>query len=101
MSQFSFHGPLGEANLGNESRFHPMHVASRQRIVGEGWVRYLQLPELFAQVPQQVIIEPGSDLACVDEPSPAVEAQQQCAEADTAPTRIRVAADNEFLLMPA
>src|SRR3981081_4229177 len=92
MSQFSVHGPLGEANLGNESRFHPMHAASRQRIVGKGWVRYLQLRKLFAQVLQQVIIEPRSDLACVNERSSEVEAQHQCTEAATAHNRNRGAA---------
>src|SRR6202035_4340074 len=79
----------------------PMNAASRQAIALERADRCRQLGELLAQSAQRRAIEAGSDLAGIDEPSAAGIAQQQCPETDSAPARLRIPADDEFLLFDA
>jgi hypothetical protein len=62
-SQLASRRPLGESNLSDELRLHPVHAASRQPILGKGRKRRLQPCELLAQTPQQLLVEPGPDLA--------------------------------------
>src|SRR6202043_3419252 len=62
-SQLASRRPLGESNLSDELRLHPLHAASRQPILGKGRKRRLQPCELLAQTPQQILVEPGPDLA--------------------------------------
>jgi hypothetical protein len=62
VSQLASRRPLGESNLSDELRLHPMHAALRQPFLGKGRNR-LQPCELLAQTPQQLSVEPGPDLA--------------------------------------
>jgi hypothetical protein len=39
VSQLASRRPLGESDLSNELRFHPMHTASRQPVLGKGSAR--------------------------------------------------------------
>ena len=61
MSQLASRRPLGESNLSDELRLHPVHAALRQPFLGKGRKR-LQLCELLAHTPQQLLV-PGPDLA--------------------------------------
>src|SRR4030081_2369323 len=51
VSKLASRRPLGESDLRDELRFHPMHAASRQPVLGKGRNRRLQPCELFAQTP--------------------------------------------------
>lgn len=62
MSQLASRRPLGESNLSDELRLHPVHAALRQPFLGKGRKR-LQPCELLAHTPQQLLVEPGPDLA--------------------------------------
>jgi hypothetical protein len=98
MAQFACSGPLAEGDLSDEFWFHPMHIASWQPIVSEGASRYLQLCKRATKPLQRVLIEPGPDLACVNELAPAIETRQQGSETNAASSRIRLAANDKLLL---
>src|ERR1700694_4659703 len=58
VSQLASRRPLGESDLSDELRFHPMHTALRQPVLGKGGNRRLQPCELLAETPHQVLVEP-------------------------------------------
>ena len=70
VSQLASRRPLGESDLSDELRFHPMHAASRQPVFGKGGNRRLQPYEFLAQAPQQILVEPCPDLAGIHELPP-------------------------------
>src|SRR3984893_3671773 len=51
VSQLASRRPLCESDLSDELRFHPVHAASRQPVLGKGRNRRLQPCELLAQTP--------------------------------------------------
>ena len=90
--------PLGEADLGDELRLDPCHVAFLDRLwCGERRVGSRAVSQPRAQVVEGVGVEPGPDLAGVLEPAVAVVAEQQRAELDARASRLGVAADHELL----
>src|ERR1700704_3572757 len=101
VSQLASRRPLSESDLSDELRFHPMHAASLQPVLGKRGNRRLQPGELLAQTPQQVLVEPCPDLAGVRELLPAVVTQQQCSEPTATPSWVGVTADDELLLLLA
>src|SRR5712672_2756373 len=99
--QFAIRRPFGEGDLGNEPWVHPMNATARQVIVLERADRCPQFGKLLAESAQRGAVEAGPDLAGIDKLSPAVIAQQQCPKTDSAPLRLGISADDEFLLAGA
>src|SRR3977135_769557 len=72
VSQLASRRPLGESDLSDELRFHPIHAAPRQPVLGKGGNRRLQLSELLAETPKPLLVEPGPDLAGIHKLPPAI-----------------------------
>src|SRR5436309_11654505 len=89
--------PLAEADLCDEPRLDPRHVALAH-FVGERRVLAAQRGELLPEVAQRGARETGADLAGVAQPAALVVADQQRAELGARAARRRVAADDELLL---
>src|SRR5258705_7531000 len=100
MAQFVWTAPLSEGDLSDQFWFHPTPIAWWQPFVSEGASRFLPLCKRATKPLQRVLIEPGPDLARVDELAAAIETHQQGPETNAASSRIRVAANHKLLLFP-
>src|SRR3954447_24980773 len=95
-------GPLGEADLGDELRLDPGHVALADRAgVGERRVVPAQRAQPGAEVAQGVAVEAGADLAGVAQRAVVVVAEQERAELGPRPARRGEPADDELLALLA
>src|SRR5258707_7623535 len=101
VAQLASRRPLGESDLSDELRFHPMHAASRQPVFGKGGNRRLQPYEFLGQTPQQILVEPCPDLTGINELPLAVVTQQQRSEPAATPSWIGVTTDDELLFLLA
>ena len=90
-------GPLGEAELADERRPHPVGPLGRAAGPGERRPGDDQLVEAAPQGRQGLLVVAGPDLAGVDELAVAVVTDEQCAETGPAAGRIGEAADDELL----
>ena len=101
MPQLAVHRPLGERDLHDDLRPHPVRAQARQAVgLRERRRRDFELVEPRAQLEQQLGVEARADLAGEHEISPVEVADEQRAEADAAALRIGEAADDEFLRRP-
>src|SRR5262245_56255237 len=98
MAQLAVRGPFDERDLHDQLGPHPVRAFARQPDPsGERRRRDLEPIELDPKVQQLAGIEARADLAGKDQVVSLEHANQQRAEADAGASRIREAADDEFL----
>src|SRR5262245_41923438 len=101
MAQLAVAGPLGERDLRDEPRPHPVHAAPRQP-VGLEWRRaLLQASEPPMEPREYLVAEAGSDLARELELAARVVPEQKRAESDADALGVAIATDDEFLRVRA
>ena len=97
MTDLAVARPLGELDLGNQSRLHPVYAA-RARRSGDRRRRTLDSTELLAQSRQRLGVEAGAYLAGVAQYAlVVVGAEQQRAQPDARARRLAPADDDELL----
>src|SRR5829696_8187040 len=103
MPQRAVARPLGERDLADEDRLHPLRASpfrALRRIDERGLVGEIRVDPL-AEIVQRLLVETGADLARVLEALAFVVADEQRAEAAVAPLAFGEAADHELLALAA
>src|SRR5437899_4980510 len=98
MAQLSVRRPLDEPDLDDDLRPNPVSSNARQALpTGERCRGDFKRVQAFAQIPQQLRIEPGSNFAREQQVVTPEMTDEQCAETNSRALRIGETAHDEFL----